>query len=91
MKGGMSSLFVTLPAEMVVWFKEKYICCTELPKLLAASWRARVLRESTQVFIIKLAEKGKRKICRIKTGTRITYSIVTCGTHDPPSCLNVQS
>lgn len=37
MKGGSSGKHVTVPADMVSWFSEKYSCCIVLPRWLVAS------------------------------------------------------
>jgi hypothetical protein len=77
---------------MVSWFREKYNCCTVLPKWLAESCNARALRESTHMFISNPAARGKRKICNMSKGTIIVYSIVICGiSPSPPFSLGVKS
>lgn len=84
MNGGIPGEYVVVPVDMVSWFSEKYNCCIVLPKWLAASLSVRLLRESTHMFISQLAVKGKRKICRMRMGTIIMYSIVTCVTQISP-------
>lgn len=90
MSNGRSGFWIMLPL-IVLWFRRKYVCCIVLPKWLAASCRAIVLLDSVQMLIIQFAVKGKRNICRINIGSRIMYSIVTCGISEPPSWLAVKS
>jgi hypothetical protein len=90
MSNGRSDFCVMTPL-IVLWFRRKYVCCIVLPRWLAASCRAIVLLESVQMLIIQFAVKGKRNICRINIGSRIVYSIVTCGISEPPSWLAVES
>jgi hypothetical protein len=66
------------------WFSERYDCWIVLPRLLAAFWSARLLRESTHRFMSEAATMGNRNICSIKTGIIIMYSMATCGMLPPP-------
>jgi hypothetical protein len=56
----------------------------ELPMCPAVVCSCIVVVESPQVFIITEAAIGKRKICMIKTGIIIMYSMVIWAIFHPP-------